>query len=52
MTQPAKPRSFRDAPWYTKLITLVLATALIAGGLGLIVWLLGIVWTAAIGVWS
>lgn len=52
MTTPAKPRSFRDAPWYTRLITLVLAAALIIGSMGLIVWLLGVIWSAAIRVWS
>lgn len=49
--QPAQKR-FRDAPWYTQLLTIILAAVIIIGVVGIIVWLLGAIWMAAIGVWS
>lgn len=52
MTDQPTQKRFRDAPWYTQLLTIVMAAALIALGLGVVVWLLGVVWSAAIGVWS
>lgn len=45
-------KRFPDLPWYTKLLTITAAAALTLLALGVLAFLIGIVWRAVVWVWS